>query len=98
MPGQSSVADVPSENDKASADPSTSAAGQHSTMVGSPNGLSSPQTWPSDGMADMHLSGSDPMMFPGIFTRGHRTGSFRNLGQAAEEQKPNDDVASAEQS
>ncbi|KAM4059322.1 adenosine/AMP deaminase domain-containing protein [Hirsutella rhossiliensis] len=33
-------------------------------------------------MADLHLSGSDPRMFPGILTRDHRTGSLRNLAQA----------------
>lgn len=32
----------------------------------------------SDAMADMHLSGSDPRMFPGIFTRGSRGGSARS--------------------
>ena len=37
-----------------------------------------------DAMADMHLSGSDPRMFPGILTRDHRSGSLRNLAQAAE--------------
>lgn len=33
-------------------------------------------------MADLHLSGSDPRMFPGILTRDHRSGSLRNLTQA----------------
>lgn len=33
-------------------------------------------------MADLHLSGSDPRMFPGILTRDHRSGSLRNLAQA----------------
>lgn len=56
------------------------------TIVASPTGTGPPwdQGWPSDGMADLHLSGSDPRMFPGVFTRGHRSGSFRNLAQAAE--------------
>ncbi|TWU73976.1 AMP deaminase [Metarhizium rileyi] len=35
-------------------------------------------------MADLHLSGSDPMLFPGIFTRDHRSESLRNLNQADE--------------
>ncbi|KAI5462934.1 hypothetical protein BGZ63DRAFT_422345 [Mariannaea sp. PMI_226] len=51
--------------------------------MGSPSGLASrEQAWSSDGMADLHLSGSDPRIFPGVFTRGQRTGSSRNLGQA----------------
>lgn len=37
---------------------------------------------PSEAMADLHLSGSDPRMFPGIFTRAHQSGSLRNLAQA----------------
>ncbi|GJN72830.1 AMP deaminase [Purpureocillium lilacinum] len=36
----------------------------------------------SDAMADLHLSGSDPRMFPGILTRDQRSGSLRNLAQA----------------
>ncbi|KJZ71196.1 hypothetical protein HIM_09402 [Hirsutella minnesotensis 3608] len=36
----------------------------------------------ADAMADLHLSGSDPRMFPGILTRDQRTGSLRNLTQA----------------
>lgn len=44
-------------------------------------------TWPNDAMADLHLSGSDPRMFPGIFTRDHHSGNSRNLGQA-EDEKP----------
>lgn len=47
--------------------------------------------WPSEAMADLHLSGSDPRMFPGIFTRGHRTGSSRNLEQLAEERLSSDE-------
>lgn len=39
-------------------------------------------------MADLHLSGSDPRMFPGILTRGQRTNSFRSLGTAAEGSSP----------
>ncbi|KAM0242506.1 hypothetical protein ACHAPO_000927 [Fusarium lateritium] len=64
------------------------------TKVASQIGLSATreQTWPSDGMADHHLSGSDPRMFPGIFTRGHRTGSMRNLAQASDDRDTADDV------
>ncbi|KID86362.1 AMP deaminase [Metarhizium guizhouense ARSEF 977] len=35
-------------------------------------------------MADLHLSGSDPRLFPGIFTRDHRSESLRSLQQADE--------------
>jgi AMP deaminase len=64
------------------------------TKVASQVGLSTAreQTWPSDAMADHHLSGSDPRMFPGIFTRGHRTGSMRNLAQASDDRDTADDV------
>ncbi|KAG8409475.1 AMP deaminase [Metarhizium acridum] len=37
-----------------------------------------------DAMADLHLSGSDPRLFPGIFTRDHRSESLRNLQHADE--------------
>ncbi|KAK2609047.1 AMP deaminase [Conoideocrella luteorostrata] len=43
------------------------------------NGLDSAMH--SQAMADLHLSGSDPRLFPGIFTRDHRSGSLRNLHQ-----------------
>ena len=70
-------------------DGSAQPPGYHNTIVGSPVGASVPQeqSWPSDALADLHLSGSDPRMFPGIFTRGHRSGSSRNLAQAAEDGK-----------
>lgn len=35
-------------------------------------------------MADLHLSGSDPRLFPGIFTRDHRSGGLRNSNQTDE--------------
>ena len=38
--------------------------------------------WATETLADPHLSGTDPRMFPGILTRGQRSGSFRTLGQA----------------
>ncbi|KAK7398322.1 AMP deaminase [Neonectria punicea] len=61
--------------------------------MGSPTGTAPrDQVWSSDGMADLHLSGSDPRMFPGVFTPAQRTGSFRNLGQASDGRAPSDDV------
>lgn len=33
-------------------------------------------------MADSHVSGNDPMMFPGILAREHRNNSSRNLAQS----------------
>ncbi|KAH7326771.1 hypothetical protein B0I35DRAFT_423570 [Stachybotrys elegans] len=38
-------------------------------------------SWSGNMMGDLHLSGSDPRMFPGILTRGQRTNSLRNLAQ-----------------
>ena len=35
----------------------------------------------TEAMADLHISGSDPRLFPGIFTRDHRSDSLRNLTQ-----------------
>lgn len=68
--------------------------GHQITKVASQIGLttSREQAWPSDAMADHHLSGTDPRMFPGIFTRGHRTGSMRNLAQASDDRDTADDV------
>ncbi|PHH68401.1 hypothetical protein CDD82_593 [Ophiocordyceps australis] len=43
---------------------------------------------PTEALANLHLSGSDPKIFPGIFTRDHRSSSLRNLAQA--EQGPID--------
>ncbi|KAJ4224216.1 AMP deaminase [Fusarium solani] len=93
MAGQSTGAGLPSGDEPSNVEASPSAS-YHAATVGSPTGLSTgrDQTWTSDAMADLHLSGSDPRMFPGIFTRGHRTGSLRNLGQAAEGRTISDDV------
>lgn len=67
------------------------------TSMGSPAGIASrEQVWSNDGMADLHLSGSDPRMFPGVFTPGQRTGSFRNLGQAIDGKAASDDVLGSE--
>ncbi|KAH8735361.1 hypothetical protein BGZ61DRAFT_471817 [Ilyonectria robusta] len=67
------------------------------TSMGSPAGIASrEQVWSNDGMADLHLSGSDPRMFPGVFTPGQRTGSFRNLGQATDGKAASDDVLGSE--
>ncbi|KAG5985227.1 hypothetical protein E4U55_000050 [Claviceps digitariae] len=41
-------------------------------------------TVPLDSMADLHLSGSDPRLFPGIFTRDHRSVNLRNLDDGVE--------------
>lgn len=38
----------------------------------------------SDSAADLHLSGSDPRLFPGILAREHRSGSLKSLGQTHE--------------
>ncbi|KAJ6786882.1 hypothetical protein PWT90_00023 [Aphanocladium album] len=36
----------------------------------------------SESTADLHLSGSDPRLFPGLLAREHRSGSLKNLAQA----------------
>lgn len=36
-------------------------------------------------MSNLHLSGSDPRMFPGIYTRGQRNGSFKSLDSFAKD-------------
>jgi AMP deaminase len=33
-------------------------------------------------LSDSHVSGNDPMMFPGILAREHRNNSSRNLAQS----------------
>lgn len=38
----------------------------------------------SDSAADLHLSGSDPRLFPGILAREHRNGSLKGLSQTNE--------------
>ncbi|KAF4968213.1 hypothetical protein FZEAL_10422 [Fusarium zealandicum] len=94
MTGHSTGMGPSISDETANAEYSPSAPSYHAAIVGSPTGQSSTRdqtTWSSDAMADLHLSGSDPRMFPGVFTRGHRTGSFRNLGQANEGRNPSDD-------
>ena len=44
----------------------------------------------TDAMADLHLSGSDPRMFPGILTREQRSGSLKNLAHADDKPANND--------
>ncbi|KAM0437395.1 hypothetical protein ACHAPT_001757 [Fusarium lateritium] len=94
MAGQSTGVGLPSGDDPANLEASPSVPSHHATTVGSPTGLSAgrDQPWINDTMADLHLSGSDPRMFPGIITRGHRTGSLRSLGQAHEGRTTSDDV------
>ncbi|PFH58937.1 hypothetical protein XA68_13026 [Ophiocordyceps unilateralis] len=53
---------------------SKSSAVTDGTLVQEPERL-------SEHMSDLHLSGIDPKLFPGILTREHRSGSLRNLAQ-----------------
>ncbi|KAF4461498.1 AMP deaminase [Fusarium albosuccineum] len=94
MAGELAGKGVSAGDETTNVETSPSAPSHHTQTVGSPTGISTgrDQTWSNDAMADLHLSGSDPRMFPGIFTRGHRTGSFRNLGQANEGRSTSDDV------
>ncbi|KAM5356350.1 hypothetical protein ACJ41O_002996 [Fusarium nematophilum] len=97
--GQPRGTGVPAGDESTNLESSPSAPSYHTATVGSPTAISTSrdQTWPSDAMADLHLSGSDPRMFPGIFTRGHRTGSWRNLGQANDGRSTSDDVFGPDQ-
>ncbi|KAM0563801.1 hypothetical protein ACHAPJ_000007 [Fusarium lateritium] len=91
--GQPTGMNVAPGNETGKVETSPSAAGHHAANLGSSIGTSGrDQPWPGDAMGDPHLSGSDPRMFPGIFTRGHRTGSLRNLAQASDEPDTADDV------
>lgn len=51
-------------------------------MVASPKlaGLARETTWPVDGYGDLHLSGSEPRIFPGVVSRTQRRDS--KAGQA----------------
>lgn len=33
------------------------------------------EAWPVDGMRNVHISGQEPAMYPGVVTRGHRSNS-----------------------
>lgn len=53
---------------------------QHSPQTGVPTAVAAGQptgTWPIDGMNDLHLSGSEPRIYPGMISRRHRTNSLR---------------------
>lgn len=45
---------------------------------------SGPNSHHADSSANLHLSGSDPRLFPGILTREHRSGSLKNVSHANE--------------
>lgn len=64
----------------------SSGEGSSNTQPQQGNAMVAASTTQSQGstMSNAHLSGSDPMMFPGIFTRGHRSGSIRDLSSAGE--------------
>lgn len=58
----------------------------HATSLGTSPPITAPSdpTWPTDAMASLHLSGSEPKVFPGVFTRGNRSGSLRVQSQVDE--------------
>lgn len=53
-------------------------------MVMTPQRMSSGAelSWPVDSMKDMHLSGREPTMLPGILTESHRSSVFRQNEEA----------------
>lgn len=53
--------------------PAMTAQQQH----GSPSGGQQQPGWALDGMKDMHLSGSEPRIYPGMISRRQRTNSLR---------------------
>ncbi|KAM3502364.1 hypothetical protein MY11210_009089 [Beauveria gryllotalpidicola] len=59
----------------------TGLPGKLSTEHGVPSGEDGRH---SDSATDLHLSGSDPRLFPGILAREHRSGSLKNLSQNQE--------------
>jgi AMP deaminase len=38
--------------------------------------MSREQSWPADGLRDLHLSGSEPRIFPGVVSRTQRKDSL----------------------
>jgi AMP deaminase len=74
--------------------------GEHAASFAAPRkgpageGLSKAQTWAAPAVvADPHLSGDDPKMFPGVLTRGRRKNSLRNLTAAEDSTKTGNDSA-----
>lgn len=65
----------------------------NSTNVTSPNlqGLTRETSWPVEAFGDMHLSGSEPRIFPGVVSRTQRRDSLVKRGSMSE----TDDIASA---
>ncbi|KAF7544768.1 hypothetical protein G7046_g9718 [Stylonectria norvegica] len=96
--GMSSLASVAAGDQALHMDTSAPGPSYQSAILGSP--VAGPPSrdhgWTSDAMVDLHLSGSDPRMFPGIFTRGHRSGSSRSLAQAGDGIAPSEDGFGAE--
>ncbi|KAH6604954.1 amp deaminase [Trichoderma cornu-damae] len=79
----SAQAAEPLENQKPSASAAYTAAETKDTEAEGHVSFIDPHTGesllPASAMADNHLSGSDPMIFPGILAREHRNNSSRNL-------------------
>jgi AMP deaminase len=46
------------------------------STVTSPRMMSREQSWPADGLRDLHLSGSEPRIFPGVVSRTQRKDSL----------------------
>ena len=63
------------------------------THVSSPHltGLNRDNSWPVEGFGDLHLSGGEPRIFPGVVSRSQRRDSVARKGSISE----TDDYASA---
>jgi hypothetical protein len=36
---------------------------------------SNSEAWPVEGLSNMHISGQEPAIYPGVITRGHQSSS-----------------------
>lgn len=74
----------------------STASGHHEAVANASIKPTRDVTRASDAMADLHLSGSDLRMFPGILTRDHQSVNFRTLAQAGEWPVDSNEVPGAE--
>ncbi|KAM0245344.1 hypothetical protein ACHAQJ_010585 [Trichoderma viride] len=89
-PGSAQVAELPENKKPASsaahtvAEPKDIESEGHVSFV---DAHAAEPLLPANTVADNHLSGNDPMIFPGILAREHRNNSSRNLAQSDDRAK-----------
>jgi len=59
----------------------------HTSLVSPQHGISREASWPVEGFGDLHLSGSEPRIFPGLVSRSQRRDSQRQ-GSSSEADNP----------